>query len=139
MKNKLSTQELKEVESTLLSHPEIDEAYVESDRNQEKENNLTAYIAIKEQIELWPSVGEYFLYDESMYLRMATHQEKIEKYAEAFRKVLTGKTVVEIGPGSEAVLSILCLKAGAEKVYAIEYLQDTYEKARSKIESLGLE
>ncbi|MGB3509469.1 MAG: SAM-dependent methyltransferase, partial [Microcoleaceae cyanobacterium] len=42
-------------------------------------------------------------------------------------------------PGSEAVLSILCLKAGAEKVYAIEYLQDTYEKARSKIESLGLE
>ena len=90
-------------------------------------------------IEVWPSLAEFYIYDETIYRLLAGDARRNAAYRNAFKKVLNGKTVVEIGPGSELVLSRLCLEAGAKKVYAIELLEETYLQARRQIASLGLE
>jgi amino acid adenylation domain-containing protein len=90
-------------------------------------------------VEVWPSLAEFYIYDETIYRLLAGDSQRNAAYRKAFKKTLNGKTVVEIGPGSELVLSRLCLEAGAQKVYAIELLEETYLRARQQIASLGLE
>lgn len=128
--------ELGEVERVVQEHPRISESVVLMD---EAAESLTAYVVAKRQVELWPSIAEFFVYDDILYRTMASHQSRNEKYEAAFRDRLRGKTVLEIGPGQELVLSRLALKAGAKKVYAVELLDDTYEKAKRSLSDFGLE
>jgi thioesterase domain-containing protein len=128
-----------EIEQTMLSHPEVGEACVLAVELQNRERGLIAYYTRKKRLELWPSLAEFFVYDDLLYDLMAGHQERNDKYLSAFQKVLRDKTVVEIGPGPSAVLSRLCIESGAKRVYAIECLKETHEKACEKVRSLGLE
>ncbi len=90
-------------------------------------------------IELWPSLAEFFVYDEIIYRLLASDTSRNDAYRRACAKVLAGKTVVEIGPGTELVLSQICLEAGARRVYAIEILESTYLRAQERVRALGLE
>ncbi|WP_413206145.1 SDR family NAD(P)-dependent oxidoreductase [Rhodospirillum sp. A1_3_36] len=94
--------------------------------------------AALEQIELWPSVAEYYVYDDLIYYALANDHLRNEKYVAALERTVKGKIVVDVGTGKEAILSRLALQAGARKVYAIEKGDEAYELAVAHIESLGL-
>jgi len=100
-------------------------------------------IAISEEVhkplELWPSVSEFFIYDELLYAAMINDERRNIWYEKDIRANVKDKIVVEIGPGPEAILSRLCIDSGAKKVYAIEILEDTYRKAKAYLERMGLE
>jgi cyclopropane fatty-acyl-phospholipid synthase-like methyltransferase/acyl carrier protein len=49
-----------------------------------------------------------------------------------------GKVVLDIGTGQDAILARLCAEAGARKVYAVELLEESYRKAKARIDTLGL-
>lgn len=133
--------ELGEIEGQMLQHNSVQQAVVVP-RETAAGKSLVAYFVPKPEpkaIELWPSVAEFFVYDELLYHSMYSDTERNQRYRNAFAKKLSGKTVVEIGPGPQAVLARLCLEAGAEKVYAIEYLEQTYRQAKAFLESLDLQ
>ncbi|WP_333874627.1 amino acid adenylation domain-containing protein [Methylobacter sp.] len=131
--------ETAEVAYALRQFPEIEQAVVTVQKDSREQNALCAYYTRAEKVELWPSIAEFYVYDDIVYRSMATDHARNDRYRAAFAKVLKGKTVVEIGPGPEVILSRLCLEAGAEKIYAIELLEETYRKAQQTLKRLGLE
>lgn len=126
-----------EIESALRRHPLVGEAHVaavgEGDRRE-----LAAWVSTRPAIELWPSIAEFFVYDDVVYGAMAAHDERNRSYRLAAERRVAGKVVLEIGPGPEAVLARLCVAAGARKVYAIEISPETAMRARSRVAELGL-
>ncbi|MEI6145688.1 MAG: amino acid adenylation domain-containing protein [Methylococcales bacterium] len=131
--------ETDEVSFALRQFSEIEQSVVTVQKDSHDQATLCAYYSRVEKVELWPSIAEFYVYDDIVYRSMATDYARNARYQAAFAKVLPGKTVVEIGPGPELVLSRLCLEAGAKKVYAIELLEETYRKASETIARLGLE
>nr|WP_295869891.1 non-ribosomal peptide synthetase [uncultured Chitinophaga sp.] len=100
-------------------------------------------VAVRDEVanpmELWPSTAEYFIYDEMLYHAMTNDIRRNEWYEKEIRRHVKGKVVVEIGTGPNAILSRLCIAAGAEKVYAIEILEETYNKAKQFLKDAGLD
>jgi len=126
-----------EIEAVLAQHPLIEDAVVVVNETKD-DKQLVAFYKESKRVELWPSIAEFFIYDDIVYRSMYEHTTRNDKYKAALDKVVPGKTVLEIGPGPEAVLSRLCLDAGAKHVYTVEILEETYIKAKKRIESLGL-
>lgn len=130
--------ELGEIEAAMLEYPGITQVRAVC-FGEAKNKEITGYFSGRKNIEIWPSVAEFYIYDEVLYAAMASHSSRNRMYLDALKRVISGKKVLEIGPGPEAILSQLCLEAGAEKVYAVELLENTYQKAVKKVKSLGLE
>ncbi|MBV8418351.1 MAG: amino acid adenylation domain-containing protein [Verrucomicrobia bacterium] len=128
-----------EIEHAMLEHPELEDASVLPRQGATGDQELIGCFTTKRRLQLWPSLSEFLIYDELLYGVMASHQDRNEAYRRVFKKLLPGKTVVEIGPGPEAVLARMCIEAGAERVYAIERLDAAYQRACKKVRSLGLE
>jgi len=130
-----------EIESALNRHPAVRESIVVAKEAPFGGKRLVAYFTPVRQsnLELWPSVAEYFVYDDLLYYAMTTDERRNESYRRAIRAAVKDKAVLEIGTGKDAILARLCVEAGARKVYAIELLEETYRKARDTVERLGLE
>ncbi|MBP7336113.1 type I polyketide synthase [Niveispirillum sp.] len=94
--------------------------------------------AAPDQIELWPSVAEYYVYDDLIYYALANDEARNAKYRAALERTVKGKVVVDVGTGKEAILARLALQAGARKVYAIERGEEAYGLAVAHLENLGL-
>lgn len=105
------------------------------------EQRIVAYVVPRRSAnaEWWPSIAEYFVYDELAYHAMTTDERRNESYRQAFAKTVRDKVVVEVGTGPEALLSRFCIEAGARKVYALELLPDSYRKAAARVRELGLD
>jgi amino acid adenylation domain-containing protein len=153
--------ELGEIEAALKSHPMTEDAVVMAVEDGSGRNKLIAYVAPKYEYrqatdrngangafvegqktgipELWPACGEYGVFDDVLYYAMTNDQVRNNSYREAMRRLVKGKTVVDIGAGADAVLSRLCIEEGAKKVYAIETHEGAYQKAKREIEREGLE
>ena len=150
--------EMGEIVAALKSHPATEEAVVTAVEDGSGSNKLIAYVVPKYEYrssidqngatagspngrtpELWPAQGEYGVFDEVLYYAMTNDQVRNRSYEEAMRRLVRGKTVVDVGTGADAILSRLCIKAGARKVYAIEMGEEAYRKASRVIESEGLE
>jgi amino acid adenylation domain-containing protein len=127
--------ELGEIEGVLQQHPDVQEAVVTYNTDKKL---LNAYLTRVPKVELWPSVGEYNIYDELLYMAMTTDKARNQHYLEAFQTALPGKTVVEIGPGADMVLTRMALKSGAKKIYAIEWLESAYQEAQKTVNRLGI-
>ncbi|MCE3296530.1 MAG: non-ribosomal peptide synthetase, partial [Crocinitomicaceae bacterium] len=130
--------ELGDIESTLLAHEEVQDAAVGFYKRGGVDQILAFFVSAHAgKTYLWPSMGEFPVYDDVMYKSMKDDQVRVEEFKRAIYKSVAGKTVVEVGPGSELVLTKLCVEAGAKKVYAIEIIEEAYLKAKAKVEELG--
>jgi len=133
--------ELTEIEARLRGHPDVADAAVVLQRCGEADQ-LTAWVvpaAVSESpVELWPSLGEYQVYDELLYDFMSADETRVASYQRAFEQLAYGKVVLDIGTGKDAILARLCAAAGARKVYAVEVLEDAAAAARELIQNLGL-
>src|SRR5262249_36137600 len=110
--------ELGDIEATLANSPLLRScaAAIRQDRGAP---DLIAYVVPNTgEPEFWPSVGEYFIYDELLYHIMTTDRVRVQAYRSAIQRAVRGKTVVDVGTGAELALARLCLDAGAKHVYA---------------------
>jgi amino acid adenylation domain-containing protein len=128
-----------EIEAQLRSHPAVKEAVVLTYAGTDPSRRLLAYVTPTKKLELWPSIAEFFVYDEMSYHTMATHTARNAVYAAAFARSLKDRVVLEIGPGPEAVLARLAIEAGATRVFAVEIMQEPYQRARALVQRLGLQ
>jgi protein arginine N-methyltransferase 1 len=69
---------------------------------------------------LFPSMGEYPVYDGHIYDAFDAADDRHRAYRDAVRAVAHGKVVVDIGTGRDALWAIEAARAGAKRVYAIE-------------------
>jgi amino acid adenylation domain-containing protein/non-ribosomal peptide synthase protein (TIGR01720 family) len=127
-----------EIEQTLLRHDLVREAHVAPLRAPGGQTALAAWVALREPVELWPSIAEFFVYDDLAYGAMAGDEQRNAAYRAAFARHLPGRTVLEIGPGAEAILTRMAVEAGARKVYAVEISPRVAEKARARIARAGM-
>lgn len=90
------------------------------------------------QIELWPSLAEFFVYDEFLYYVLTNDRLRNHSYKVAINQLVKDKVVVDIGTGKDAILARFCAEANARKVYAIEMSEKFYNSAEACINRLGL-
>jgi amino acid adenylation domain-containing protein len=126
-----------EIEQGLQLHPAVQEAAVIR-QGDGIDGTLVAYVAARtDRPEIWPSVGEYSVYDELMYYAMTHDDQRNRRYRAAIRKHVRGRTVVDIGAGADAILSRFCVESGASHVYAVELMRESSARARAQLASLG--
>jgi amino acid adenylation domain-containing protein len=131
--------ELGDVETALLRNPSVQACSVVAREDEPGRSRLVAYVVPRSaQPELWPSIGEYALYDELMYHAMTHDELRNRSYQVAIERLVKGKTVVDVGTGGDAFLACLCAEAGARRVYAIERLDEAFARASQLVASRGL-
>ncbi|WP_344854068.1 AMP-binding protein, partial [Pedobacter jeongneungensis] len=131
--------ELGEIESALQGHSDVNRSVVVSKKDIYGNDYLVAYLEKRKYVKLTPSLSEYFVYDALLYNALTTDEKRNNHYKQVFNKLLNDKTVLDLGTGSDAILSQFCVAAGAKKVYSVEIFEEAYEKAKKKIKELGLE
>jgi amino acid adenylation domain-containing protein/non-ribosomal peptide synthase protein (TIGR01720 family) len=131
--------ELGEIEARLDRHSSVRACAVTIREDETGKSKLVAYVVPEtNRPELWPSLGEYSVYDDVLYYAMTHDERRNASYRAAIDRLVPGKVVLDIGTGADAVLARFCLDAGAKRVYAIEALDHAYVKARELIGRLGL-
>ncbi len=131
--------ELEEIEAVLSSHESVKACAVAAHEDAAQHTRLIGYVVPQRaKPELWPSIGEYFLYDPVMYHAMTHDERRNRAYRAAIEREVKDKVVLDIGAGADAILTRMCLEAGAKRVYAIEKLGPSYEQARDLLARLKL-
>jgi amino acid adenylation domain-containing protein/non-ribosomal peptide synthase protein (TIGR01720 family) len=131
--------ELGEVEAAVLQHPSVQACAVTVREDEPGQTHLVAYLVPKaDNPELWPSVGEYFVYDDLLYHAMTHDERRNRSYRVAIERLVPGKIVVDIGTGADAIWARACIEAGASRVYAIEMFDEAYARAFDLLTRLRL-
>lgn len=139
--------ELTEVEAALRKDGSLRDVAVVTAGDSAQDRRLVAYVVPADgggdhdapPAEWWPSIAEFFVYDELAYYAMTSDERRNESYRAAIREKVRDRIVVEVGTGPEALLARFCAEAGARRVYAIEMLAETFAKARQRVAELGLD
>lgn len=129
--------ELGEIERTLLRHKGVQSAVAHT-VGSDDDKEIALYFVKKTKIVLRPSWAEQFAYDDMAYYAMSADHFRNERYRQVLARKVKDKVVLEVGPGSEAVLSVMCAACGAKKIYAVELFEEAYRKASAKVAQLGL-
>ncbi|GAA3427120.1 methyltransferase domain-containing protein [Streptosporangium sandarakinum] len=78
---------------------------------------------------LWPSVGEYPVYDDYLYYAMLEDRPRNRLFREAIVQEAGRATVVELGCGPDLLWSLFAAESGATRVYAVESDRQSAELA----------
>jgi type I protein arginine methyltransferase len=79
---------------------------------------------------LCPSVGEYPIYDETIYQVMLADERRNTLFRGAIdHAVAPGTVVLEIGCGPDLLWTLAAIEAGATRAYAIEVIPDSARRA----------
>lgn len=126
--------ELAEVEAQLNAAPDVARAIAAPITGPEGRTTLAAWVLkAPGKASLWPSVAEFFVYDDVVYQAMAGDRGRNARYGEGFQRHLPGQTVLEVGPGPYAILSRMAVEAGARHVYAVEINPEIAARARAAV------
>ena len=133
--------ELGEIENQLNLLEQVKESVVVARADEGTDKRLVAYVVPvnkSSQVEFWPPSGDHFLFDDAHYVKMMNDTKRNELYQQAFNKRLKDKTVLEVGPGAELVLTQMCIKAGVKHIYAVEINETSFINAQKRIDELDL-
>ncbi|MHC5780000.1 non-ribosomal peptide synthetase, partial [Nostoc sp.] len=97
--------ELGEIEAKLAQHPHVRSTVVMARENQLGDKRLVAYIVPEQEnrqetpkntneAELWPSVAEYYVYDDLLYYAMTNDERRNNSYKVAINQLVKDKIVV---------------------------------------------
>ena len=78
---------------------------------------------------LCPSVGDYPLYDDSIYQVIAEDERRNALFRRAIKAAAPGAIVLEIGCGPDLLWTLAAIGAGASRVYAIEVIEESARRA----------
>ncbi|MCP5050703.1 MAG: AMP-binding protein, partial [bacterium] len=133
--------ELSEIQQVLKKHEGITDAVVLPRMNRNDETEICAYYVndLRRQPAIWPSIGEYPMYDEYVYFSMTNDEVRNDAYKAAIHQKVPDKVVVEFGTGKDAILARFCVEAGARIVYAVEISENSYKQAQQTVKQLGLQ
>jgi amino acid adenylation domain-containing protein/non-ribosomal peptide synthase protein (TIGR01720 family) len=149
--------ETEEIETVLSEHGGVKECVVMARPDRSGEKQLVAYVvpanertlaqaygqsahaAADDEIQLWPSIGEFFVFDELIYYGLTNDEDRNQSYRVAIERAVKDKVVIDIGTGRDAIQARFCAEAGAKKVYAIDIVEDSYRAAKEQVRTLGLE
>jgi type I protein arginine methyltransferase len=87
---------------------------------------------------LFPSAGEYPIYDDFAHHQMAGDETRMARFGAAVRRYARGRTVLDIGTGQEALWALEAVRAGACHVWAVEVISRSAELARQAVERAGV-
>lgn len=87
---------------------------------------------------LFPSMGEYPVYDDHVYDGFDAADDRHRAYRDAIRAAAPGKVVLDVGTGRDALWALEAARAGARHVYAIEADPGFAGRAAETTESAGL-
>jgi protein arginine N-methyltransferase 1 len=74
-------------------------------------------------------VGEYPIYDDSIYQVMLEDERRNVLFRGAIQAAAPGATVLEIGCGPDLLWTLAAIEAGASRAYAIEVIADSARRA----------
>ena len=128
-----------EIETVLSQHECVQACSVVAVEHQHHHKRLVAYVSpAPDPPELWPSLGEYDVYDDLLYYAMTHDECRNRSYRAAIDRVVKGKVVLDLGTGADALLARFCVQAGAARVYALEAGEDAFRHAKTLVERLDL-
>jgi protein arginine N-methyltransferase 1 len=87
---------------------------------------------------LFPSMGEYPVYDDGTYDRFDHPDQRIHAYRHAIETVVAGKVVLDIGTGRDGLWAVHAARAGARHVFAVEQQPSAAGQARQAVADAGL-
>ncbi|MEU8813375.1 50S ribosomal protein L11 methyltransferase [Actinoplanes sp. NPDC048796] len=86
---------------------------------------------------LFPSMGEYPVYDDAVYDGLAAPDARSRAYDAALRAAAPGRVVLDVGTGRDALWAVAAARAGARHVYAIEAAPAAAAAARAAVDLSG--
>lgn len=87
---------------------------------------------------LFPSMGEYPVYDDGVYDSFDAPDSRFHAYRAAIEAGVAGKVVLDIGTGRDALWAVLAARAGAAHVYAVEEQPLVAARAAEVVARAGL-
>ncbi|MFI5892539.1 hypothetical protein ACIA5D_20770 [Actinoplanes sp. NPDC051513] len=94
--------------------------------------------AADSRLGLFPSMGEYQVYDDHVFDAFDAADDRHRAYRDAVRAASPGKVVLDIGTGRDALWAIEAAHAGARHVYAIEADPAMADRAAAAADAAGL-
>jgi type I protein arginine methyltransferase len=85
--------------------------------------------------DLWPSMGEYPVYDPFIYYLMTNDHLRNEEFRRVLRRFAPGNVVVDIGTGQDMNWAMEAARAGASRVIAAEVMDASYVAAIRRLQT----
>ncbi|MEU6743408.1 hypothetical protein [Streptosporangium sandarakinum] len=88
---------------------------------------------------LWPSIGEYPIYDPALYHALESDHARNDRFRNALRELAKDKVVLDIGTGEHLLWAREGIDAGAHHAVAIEVIEDSHTRASENVIRHGLD